>query len=489
VPLARLLLLGLPELTLAQTPTFRIDTQLVEVPVVVRDRKSGAAVTGLTAKDFLLLENGKPQPIAFFSANPSSGPLTATVAPPGAASNRATSDAAPLVAILIDGFNARFEDQYYAAEAAARVIEQPELPARLGLYFLGRQGLRILHDYSANRPSLLRELRARRAAGGTLAELGRGSEFTIISAPSAEARRAAGDALQAEEELRLRTTLSSLGAIGRHLSALPGRKSLVWLSAGFSQRTLLSRLPHLWSDTLTILNDANVAVYTIDSQGVRTSAGYLAESSSRDVVLRPRLGSPMADTQVLSSLAEATGGLAYLNSNALDQSLRQAIQDSSVYYRLAYRSRLPSPRGSTISLRVKLPGQRGVTPGYRRTWQTRASVASRSADRDGLLADAIVSPLLAGELGLTARLLPNQSLVRLTCVPGPPTFLVRCVQASAQLDVLDDFTDQVTLGLPATAEGLHYEMKFARHPRARLLKIAVLDPATGRLGSLQIELP
>lgn len=33
----------------AQTPSFRVETRLVEVPVVVRDRKTGRTVEGLTA--------------------------------------------------------------------------------------------------------------------------------------------------------------------------------------------------------------------------------------------------------------------------------------------------------------------------------------------------------------------------------------------------------------------------------------------------------
>ena len=47
-------------------PVFRANTQLVSVDVIVRDG-SGAVVRGLTAADFEVLEDGKPQEIRSFS--------------------------------------------------------------------------------------------------------------------------------------------------------------------------------------------------------------------------------------------------------------------------------------------------------------------------------------------------------------------------------------------------------------------------------------
>ena len=50
----------------AAAPAFRSGVNLVLVDVVVRDR-SGAVVKGLTADDFELLEDGKPQQIVTFA--------------------------------------------------------------------------------------------------------------------------------------------------------------------------------------------------------------------------------------------------------------------------------------------------------------------------------------------------------------------------------------------------------------------------------------
>ena len=50
-----------------QSPfTLKVNSDLVLTNVVVRDKKTGAVVTGLTAKDFSIQENGKPQEIISF---------------------------------------------------------------------------------------------------------------------------------------------------------------------------------------------------------------------------------------------------------------------------------------------------------------------------------------------------------------------------------------------------------------------------------------
>ena len=60
--------------TMAAQQTFRAGIDLVHFAVVVTD-KGGAPITGLTAKDFEIVEEGKPQTIKFFSAgDPAAAP-------------------------------------------------------------------------------------------------------------------------------------------------------------------------------------------------------------------------------------------------------------------------------------------------------------------------------------------------------------------------------------------------------------------------------
>src|SRR5689334_1094856 len=77
-----------------QLPTFRAETELVTVPVVVT--KGGKHVTGLTKDDFTVLEDGSPRPAAFFEeikATP--GAIKPEPSPANAYNNEIAKDQQP----------------------------------------------------------------------------------------------------------------------------------------------------------------------------------------------------------------------------------------------------------------------------------------------------------------------------------------------------------------------------------------------------------
>ncbi len=509
---------------LAQTPSFRVETRVVEVPVVVRDKKTGRAVQGLKAEDFALLEDGKRQKIEFFSifqadtsvkARTRTGPRGEVEQ--GVFRNRRdeAGEATPVVAVLIDGFNARYEDQYYAAQAAAKVIEARGRRASWSIYFLGRHGIRILHDYSTNTESVVERLRRLKAAGNAAEGLGaEAGSWQPYSRTDLE-RKASAGADEAEMRYRAVTTLASLRDIGRHLSALPGRKSLIWITAGLSLNAIvdsrrLGLLP-LWNLTLDALNGANVAVYSIDSEGVRTTRGYLAEiPASRGVSLRRGLRSPMENTHIMASLSDATGGRWFMNSNDLAKGVDESLADSQVFYRLAYRATRTKWDGRKVKLDVKVPGRKNLEVRHRLNYFARPIEPLEEKARDRLLADAIISPLEAVEIGVTARLTPidgsDESMLRLTVDPGSVTLAetggryvgrmdIRCVQATVESKVIDDVTDEVNLNLALAeaersyGEGFNYQRRLRIQPDTRTLKIAICDYVPGRVGSLRVEIP
>jgi VWFA-related protein len=502
----------------AQSPTYSVETRLVEVPVVVRDQKSGRTIDGLTASDFVLLENGKPQKIEFFNVYQTRGsvePLRksesrADSQPPVFTNRRnAAGEGIPVVAVLIDGYNSRFEDQYHAAQAAARIIESREHRALWSVYFLGRRGVRVLHDYSTNTESVVDRLRRLRASGNATEGLGaEAGDWRPYGMTDLE-RRASEGGRAAEEDLRAITTLASLRDIARHLSSLPGRKNLIWLTAGLPLPRVLLRMPHLWPLTLDTFNDANVAVYSIDSEGVRTSRGYAAETmAGRSVPRKVSIGSPVMDTHILSSLSEATGGRWFLNSNDLAKAVDESLADAQTFYRLAYRATREKWDGSKVALQVKIPGRKDLDIRHRLSYFARPLEPLDQRSRDRLLADAITSPLEAVEIGVTARIQPiagsNESMLKLTLDPGSVTlkasgdryegrFDFRCVQTSVESKPLDDFTDEVNLNLRLAEaertheEGFHYQRRLRIQQGTQTLRIAFCDHVTGRLGSLRVE--
>src|SRR5215831_16829519 len=75
--------------TLAQNDVIRVNTQLVEVDVIVRGKDG--PVSGLTKDDFTLTDNGKPQRIDVFSISTSERSnvkLDQQLVPEGVVSNR-----------------------------------------------------------------------------------------------------------------------------------------------------------------------------------------------------------------------------------------------------------------------------------------------------------------------------------------------------------------------------------------------------------------
>jgi len=110
----------LPALTLlAQDqpqPTIRVTTRLVQVNVVVHDKK-GEPVSDLKKEDFTILDKGKEQKIAVFTVDSINAPPKAWPAlPPNIFSNRVQTADTPtsITVILFDGLNTRFQDQAYA---------------------------------------------------------------------------------------------------------------------------------------------------------------------------------------------------------------------------------------------------------------------------------------------------------------------------------------------------------------------------------------
>ena len=140
---------------------------------------------------------------------------------------------------------------------------------------------------------------------------------------------------------------------------MPGRKSIVWLTAGLPLNAIIRTDSRPWHETNEMLNGWNVSVYAVDTAGVRTTAGYLAENAGpRSGPGRPIRGTgAMENTDIMFGIAERTGGRAYTGTNNLASSVRDAIAESSHYYQFTFEAGvLPSAvrKNTLVPVRVRV---------------------------------------------------------------------------------------------------------------------------------------
>jgi VWFA-related protein len=229
---------------LAQDPVIHVTTRMVEVNVIVRDHHG--PVAGLGKDDFTIFDKGKPQKVAFFSANSagSNAPpaLKSVNASVGAATSAKIFTNRPgpraegvsnVTVVLLDGLNTRIQDQIYAKQQFIKFLAQIRPEDHIAIYTLGN-GLRVLQDFSSD---------SRRLVAAVAKFRGENLPFVDTSEPDpADSGDLALDMRMndflgaiADQAItnRVRMTSAALIAIANHIGHLPGRKSLVWVSASF----------------------------------------------------------------------------------------------------------------------------------------------------------------------------------------------------------------------------------------------------------------
>jgi VWFA-related protein len=301
---------------------IRSTTNLVQVRVVVEDSQ-GRPVADLQRADFQIEDDRKPQPITLFAADRGTRPA------PAAASSPADSVEAPAgySVILLDWLNITYSYRLRAQEQVIALLKKYQPRERVAIYVLDHDP-RLLHDFTSDAPALIPAVQ----------EAGVGFP-TVDDDPPGRGRGAGGNT---EWQILYRQngvfdTLHTLQVIADHLAHVPGRKSLVWLSAGFPMAVGgIDFVPRV-EIALGRLNKADVAVYTVNACGLSTSC-------------RSYVG-PMHE------LAERTGATAFDARNDLDEGMRLCLEDMRISYTLGFNV----PEGAApglheIRVRVNRPG-------------------------------------------------------------------------------------------------------------------------------------
>jgi VWFA-related protein len=526
-------------LAVAQTskpaPQIRVATRLIQVNVIVRDKR-GDPVTGLIRDDFVLLDQGEPQRVAFFSEE-TDHPSQPPAAPNVFSNHSQTRLGAPVsvTVILLDSLNTGFLDMGFARERVIKFLQQVHPEDRIALYAL-LDKLLVLHDFTQDTKALLAALDTYKNKPN--AEFS-ASDFTFQSFGDV----AANEAGNAEKIMggrplsdfktvdRVSVTAAALQAIANHLAAIPGRKNLVWVSGSFpinigtlprrggATKTQMFSSSAAIQDASRALNNGDLAIYPVDARGMIIETGL-----SEEYVFGPKvtasglptrgpgfqLDPPQENFTVMDQLAEDTGGRAFYNANDIDVSIRRAIDDSRDTYVLSYYPAIEKWDGSfhEIKVQVKHPG---VEVRSRRGYYAFPDATPDANRQNQQIADAVAAPLASAALGLTVQADPagtagaRKLRVHIRVDSSRMLFQQKNGRWTDHLDLVWAQIGANGQTIATSSEGLNLHMSpetyaatekdglkisttLNLHDDAGALRLVARDAGTGAIGSLDIPL-
>jgi VWFA-related protein len=374
---------------------FTSRTQLVMIPVVVTG-KNGAHIGGLTRDAFRIEERGKVREASIFEEVNSVAPdVKARAAAPGEGqhSNFNFGDTGNwrVTVVVMDMLNTPFLNQEEAKRKLMQYLEKnlrrEEPTALLGLK---RSGLQQLYPFTSDAGVLIAALKKLQGETSSVEMIDASPELTGDMTDSLDNNSVSQSAAMLsqfmqdsetsqqayEQRNATRTTLEALTQIAHAYEAIPGRKTLIWASGGFpfmiddpqSFAHMGLDMVAQYEETWRALSAAGIAVYTLDVRGLVGFSGITAglDSSRRRMTGKGSSGmttntaphlaydKDAQQQQTLRTFAEATGGIACVNTNDQERCFAHAVDDSRSYYMLGYYLRSDDQQPGWRKLKVKV---------------------------------------------------------------------------------------------------------------------------------------
>jgi len=405
---------------------IHVQTNIVQVPVVVRDSK-GKAVAGLKQSDFTLTDEGHPVKIASFTVENYS-PLGVQYVqapqvidanlPPVAPQENPPAPAPRYVALFFDDINMRMPDMSMARTAAESYVKTSLNPSdRIGIFTTSTT---VQLNFTDNVPKLLEtlgELLSHRkgptgAGGGQTCQMNPYQATLILQfydersdaldlagmehCGDVHSRISFANNIVGQAEQQAQETLGIVTDVLRYLGRMPGQRMLVLASSGFLTETLAEKQDKVINDAL----DANVIINTLDAKGlVAEIPNYDEDGHPMDLppgkwpaifdqlesANRERLNDPLA------VLAEGTGGKFYHNRNDLDVGLKEMATTPDVSYVLTFSPGDLKRNGASHTLKVKLADSHGMTITARRGYIAPGPNLTPSEKKKGKLDSAVTN--------------------------------------------------------------------------------------------------
>ncbi len=503
--------------------TFTVNSEIVLTNVVVRDKRTGQLVRGLTARDFSIREDGKPQRIVSFDyenvdeATPLDEATINAVAPNGIFGARSRVAAQQqlhnhrLVVMFFDLTSMQPEDVARSQEAARNYIEKQMRPADLVAVISLNATLSLDQDFTADKQRLLRAVNS---YSGT-EEQGFAPGATSTTNQVEDATSFAPD----EEEYNDMNTdreLFAIEDIAKSLTYLTEKKSLLYFSGGI-QRDGIENQASLNAATNAAVR-ANLSVYSVDARGLEaisplgdaTTGSLRGANSYNGAATQNNLDANFDTQEVLQTLSSDTGGKAFFDTNDFSPAFAQMQKDTSAYYVIGYHSTDPRRDGRYRRISIRAD-RRDVKIEYRRGYYAPADFRHATKDeREQQLEDELASPLPATDLpvyleALYFRQAPGRFFVPISLVvPGAEIpFVKGGDRDKATLDIIGqvrdmngrdigDVRDTVKLAVNEAEQvrqkNVQYTTGFSLPTGKYHLKVVVRENETGRMGSFETDL-
>jgi len=519
--------------------TLSTTTELVLVPVQVKG-SDGKPLLNLKQQDFILKSDGKPQPISVFEESQAASPKPPSPQPP-AKPNQQIYSSVPdggmppqLLIIAIDLVNTPFLEQGRAKQQLLKYLSE-DLPTQpFALVAITKYGLRQIHSFSSDPAALAAALRRMQISTTkdemqdvTLDTLGSGDQNQMQKAFNESQIYGAYAVKMAAE-----ATLTGLEQIAQAYAGVPGRKSVIWLTGGLPMlltnpisggvMTIDTDLIDKFQDAFSALNTANIAIYSVNLNGLNSSTPNYARNnygnnrgmavgSSQNINGTYRgMGQPLADdpTEGIKLLANKTGGKWCTSMTELKTCIDQAVQDSTSYYLLGFYVPQNDRKPGWHKVEVKLVSGRDSVrsrPNYYLAPQTEPTTKQIGL----MIRDAANAKIGYTGLAFTVERLPDDAAgapaaklrvhVPATSIVTPSgdqktlAYDIAVVQLTATGDVVSNirfthlnFTPEQTDNSLAHGWSVNEPSPPLASPAA--VKYIIRDSGTGRIGSVVVPL-
>jgi VWFA-related protein len=494
-------------------------SRLVDVGLVVYDKK-GHPVMDLKPDDLEISDNGHKQQIRSFRQIAGQ----AASAPDFAFSNRADgplaapSPASAAIILLLDLSHTSGADLARVRPQMLQFLAVLPSAERVGLYTLTGLGFHVVQEITTDHAALVAHLQNWKP--------GADPKPDDVSSIDPELLSLRGNPTGA--------SLLLLTAVARHLSAVPGRKNVVWISTDnvFADRPAQKGIADPGSAPIgglglraqEAMNEAHASVYPCDisqleggavdasiqrhnaepAQPMADRAGMRGNAMEQDV-LPDRAPAEMHQNthsiqEPIRQVAEATGGRNLRRPASLAADLASVLEDGHAAYLVSF-SPQGEPDGQLHTLSVKVASRGGLTLHYRTGYlfqKEPASLKERFQQALGRPTDAPGIAVSANPVAMNPGVNLKIGIAAADLALNP--------QAGRWMDKLDIFfvqRDDAGLHPQMDGQTLALRLKFSTYqnllesgvpfehfvqlkPGMASLRVVVVDENSGRIGSVTL---